>query len=114
MKNMASEIEAESACKDLRQIIEAAENSNQAGENAAVIAADGSRLRRAILKYAESGGFYGKHFQVVHELRWIVGEKHKHRGPNDQCGLCLRNFRDSVHHGEGFVIKQEQDNKRLR
>ena len=43
---MASEAEAEEACKYLRAIIEAAENSNQAGENAAVKAADAVRSNR--------------------------------------------------------------------
>ena len=42
----ATELEAEVACKFLRQIIEAAENSNQAGESAVVIAANAVRLRR--------------------------------------------------------------------
>ena len=41
---MASEEQAERACKYLRTIIEAAENSNQAGEDAAVKAADAVRL----------------------------------------------------------------------
>ena len=35
----ASKMEAQAACEKLKRIIEAAENSNQAGENAAVIAA---------------------------------------------------------------------------
>ena len=91
MRKMATEIAAEAASKVLRQIIEAAENSNQAGENAAVIAADGLRLRRAILRYADSL------LQGKGELRAIVGENHIHRGPNDQCGLCLRDFRNTVH-----------------
>ena len=40
----ASEAEATEACKYLRTIIEAAENSNQSGENAAVRAAEAVRF----------------------------------------------------------------------
>ena len=46
MKNRATEVEAKEACEYLRRIIEAAENLNQAGEDAAVIAADAVRCRR--------------------------------------------------------------------
>lgn len=107
---MATEREAESACKSLRRIIEAAENSNQAGENAAVSAADGARLRRAVLKYAElsealaesqAQGIAKIIDSVVSDLRAICGEKHIHLGPGDQCRLCLRDFRNSVHVSEG-------------
>ena len=92
-RQMASEAEAEEACKYLRAIIEAAENSNQAGENAAVTAADGSRLRRAVLRYTK---LYSMGAAAI-DLRAMCGEKHIHVGPDAQCGLCLRNYRHSVH-----------------
>ena len=97
MRMMATETEAELACKDLRKIIEAAENSNQAGENAAVIAEDGARLRRALLKYAEELSTSTHTSAVAKDLRAICGEKHFHMGPVDQCRLCRRDFRASVH-----------------
>ena len=49
----ASESAAEKACASLKKIIEAAENSNQAGENAAVIAAAGGLMYRALTDIAQ-------------------------------------------------------------
>lgn len=52
MRKMATEAEAEAAWDDLRKIIEAAARKKNV-ENAAVIAAENPRLRRAMLEYAE-------------------------------------------------------------
>ena len=49
----ASEHAAEIACTNLKKIIEAAENSNQAGENAAVMADAAPDMYRAIKAWAE-------------------------------------------------------------
>ena len=72
---------------------------------------EGDRMRRAVLMYAESlrlglnmvdpfpTSSKAVYIPISNNLRAIAGEKHMHIGPDDQCALCLRNFRDSAHEG---------------
>ena len=99
MMPRVTELEVEIACGDLRKIIDAAENSNQTGEDAAVIAADAPRLRRAIAQYAEDLNWFQVKScsAIVKDLQSILGAEHFHVGPHDRCRLCLQDVRDSAH-----------------
>ena len=82
---MASEEQAERACEYLRAIIEAAENSNQAGEDAVVRAANAARLpddrkelcaelaetAKKFLSYLESGTLI-RDISKDHEPGWVL------------------------------------------
>ena len=79
----ASEAQAEEACTYLRTIIEAAENSNQAGENAVVRAANAVRLpddsnaaelaetAKKFIGYLESGTLI-RDISKDHEPGWAL------------------------------------------
>ena len=92
----ATETEAQAACSELREIIEAAENSNQAGEDAAVAAADAPRLRSAIVRYAKKMTLVSCS-GMADDLLAILGEEHYHVGPDEICQLCRQDLRDSSH-----------------
>ena len=102
----ASEAEAEDACTYLRTIIEAAENSNQAGEDAVVRAANAVRLEelcaelagaaKKFLSYLESGtlirdiskdhepGWAFRMMQFVGDLRTLQEAIRKAEGGTDE------------------------------
>ena len=90
--DIATEQEADKACQELRVLIEGAENANQAAEDAVVQAADSARLVQAVLAYADAQTTATR--DAIYD---IVGTRHYHVGPGDQCRLCLRDYRHIVH-----------------
>ena len=94
---MASEEQAEEACKYLRTIIEAAENSNQAGENAVVRAADAARSPRS-----KDEGLIASEADFLNtELRENYGD-HLQVEVDDDWRPAIRGLVDGVRHGEEF------------
>ena len=97
---MASEEQAEEACEYLRKIIEAAENSNQDGENAAVRAADAVRLRRP----KDEGLIAAEADFLNTELRMNYGG-HLQVEVDDDWRTAIRGLVDGVRYGEEFQRK---------
>ena len=103
MTQMASEEQAKEACKYLRTIIEAAENSNQAGENAAVRAADAVRLRRS-----KDEGLIASEADFLNtELRMNYGG-HLQVDVNDDWRMAIRGLVDGVRYGEEFNRRNKE------
>ena len=100
MNKMASEAQAQEACKYLRTIIDAAENSNQAGEDAAVRAADAARSRGP-----KDAGLIASEADFLNtELRMNYGD-HLQVEVDDDWRPAIRGLVDGVRQGEEFKRK---------
>ena len=60
------------------------------------------RISRAVLKYADelTAECTVQTSIIAHRLLDIVSRPHVHQGPDDQCGICLRNSRAEEHINE--------------
>ena len=101
----ASEMEAQAACEKLKRIIEAAENSNQAGENAAVIAADAVTASRTSPK--DEGLIASEADFLNTELR-MANRDHQQVDPDDDWRSSIRGLVEGVRAGENFNLLKMQ------
>ena len=95
----ASEIEAQAACEILKRVIEAAENSNQAGENAAVIAAAAVTASHTSPK--DPGLIASEADFLNTELR-MANRDHEQVEPDDDWRSSIRGLVEGVRAGEEF------------
>ena len=52
----------------------------------------------ALENYTENLRKEGRNDEAFH-LESIIGLRHMHKGPNDNCAVCARNFRHQIHFG---------------
>ena len=99
----ASEMEAQAACEKLKIIIEAAENSNQAGENAAVIAAAAVTASHTSPK--DEGLIASEADFLNTELR-MANRDHQQVDPDDDWRSSIRGLVEGVRAGEEFNLRK--------
>ena len=99
----ASEMEAQAACEILKRIIEAAENSNQAGENAAVIAAAAVTASHTSPK--DPGLIASEAAFLNTELR-MANRDHEQVEPDDDWRSSIRGLVDGVRADENFNLRK--------
>ena len=92
MTKMASEYEAQKACEYLRKIIEAAENGNQHGENAAVKAA---AAVTALLTSPKDPGLIASEADFLNTELRMAGRDHLQVGIDNDWRPAIRGLAES-------------------